>query len=145
MYYRRKVIMALIERFGGKLKPTDFQKLLLVDARKNSFSMKYGFSKKQLKGMCEKMGIHFMHIPELGIDSGKRKNLESEKDYEALFKEYEAETLPEWKEQLSKLYELFKEYERVANTCFEKEHTTCHRHKISGHLQKEFGVLVEHL
>lgn len=118
---------------------------LLVDVRKNSFSMKYGFSKKQLKGMCEKMGIRFMHIPELGIDSGKRKNLESENDYEALFKVYEAETLPERKEQLSKLHEIFKEYERVAITCFEKEHKSCHRHKISDHLLKEYEVPIEHV
>lgn len=118
---------------------------LLVDVRKNSFSMKYGFSKTQLKGMCKKMGILFMHIPELGIDSDKRKNLMSESDYETLFKEYESETLPDRKEQLSKIYELFKEYDRVAITCFEREHTSCHRHKISDLLQKDYGVPIEHL
>lgn len=118
---------------------------LLVDVRKNSFSMKYGFSKSQLKGMCEKMGIRFMHIPELGIESGKRKKLESREDYNRLFKEYETDTLPNREESLQKLMELFKEHERVAITCFEKEHTSCHRHKISKYLNEEFGVPVEHL
>lgn len=118
---------------------------LLVDVRKNSYSMKYGFSKSQLRGMCEKMGIRFMHIPELGIDSDKRKNLESVNDYEVLFNDYETKTLPEREEQLSSLNDLFKVHERIAITCFEKEHTSCHRHKISELLQKDYGVPIEHL
>lgn len=118
---------------------------LLVDVRKNSFSMKYGFSKNQLNGMCEKMGILFMHIPKLGIESDKRKQLETREDYNRLFKEYENDTLPKREESLQKLMELFREHERVAITCFEKEYTSCHRHKISDHLEREFEVPVEHL
>lgn len=118
---------------------------LLVDVRKNSFSMKYGFSKSQLKGMCEKMGIRFMHIPELGIESNKRKKLETKEDYNRLFREYETDTLPKRDEYLIKLKEMFEEHKRVAITCFEKEHTSCHRHKISDHLERKFGVPVEHL
>jgi hypothetical protein len=34
MYYRRKILLALIERIGGELKPTHFQKLLLVFTRR---------------------------------------------------------------------------------------------------------------
>lgn len=34
MYYRRKIILALIERFGGELNPIDFQKLMLVFTRR---------------------------------------------------------------------------------------------------------------
>jgi len=34
MYYRRKIILTLIERFGGELKSTDFQKLLLLFTRR---------------------------------------------------------------------------------------------------------------
>ncbi|MDZ7754780.1 DUF488 domain-containing protein [Rhodohalobacter sp.] len=118
---------------------------LLVDVRKNSMSMKYGFSKSQLKNMCQKMGIEFMHIPELGIESNKRQNLDTSKDYELLFKEYEQEILSQRKNQLNQLIELFEKYERVAITCFEKEHLSCHRHKISDYLHAEYEVPIEHI
>ncbi|WP_103665012.1 DUF488 domain-containing protein [Gracilimonas amylolytica] len=118
---------------------------LLVDVRKNSMSMKYGFSKSQLKNMCQKMGIEFLHIPELGIESDKRQNLNTPKDYELLFDEYKRETLPNRDTELNQLKELTEKYERVAITCFEREHTSCHRHKISDHLHEEYGVPIEHI
>jgi uncharacterized protein (DUF488 family) len=118
---------------------------LLVDVRKNSMSLKYGFSKSQLKNMCKKMGIEFLHISELGIESNKRKNLNTQKDYELLFDEYEREILPSRGEELNRLQNLIEEYERIAITCFEREHTSCHRHKISDHLHAEYGVPIEHI
>jgi len=30
MYYRRKIILSLLQEFGGKLKRTDFQKFLFL-------------------------------------------------------------------------------------------------------------------
>lgn len=118
---------------------------LLVDVRKNSMSMKYGFSKSQLKNMCQKMGIEFLHVPELGIESGKRKNLNTPKDYELLFEEYKRETLSSRNNELKQLKELTEKYKRVAITCFEREHTSCHRHKISDHLNIKYGVTIEHI
>jgi uncharacterized protein (DUF488 family) len=118
---------------------------LLVDVRKNSMSMKYGFSKSQLKNMCQKMDIEFLHIPELGIESDKRKNLNTKKDYELLFDEYKRETLPNKDAELNELRKLTQKYERVAITCFEREHTSCHRHKISDHLHTQYGVPIEHI
>ena len=118
---------------------------LLVDVRKNSMSMKYGFSKSQLKNMCQKMGIGFLHIPELGIESKKRQKLDTQKDYEFLFKEYEEHTLPNKENEIILLKELVEKNERVAITCFEREHTSCHRHKISDHLYTKYGVPVEHI
>ena len=118
---------------------------LLVDVRKNSMSMKYGFSKSQLKIMCKKMGIEFLHISELGIESNKRKNLNTPKDYEHLFNEYEQEILPSKGKELYRLQNLVEEYKRIAITCFEREHTSCHRHKISDHLHAEYGVPIEHI
>lgn len=118
---------------------------VLVDVRKNSMSMKYGFSKSQLKNMCQKMGIKFLHIPGLGIESDKRQNLNTPKDYERLFDEYKREILPNRNTELKQLMELIEKYERVAITCFEREHTSCHRHKISDHLHSEYGVTIEHI
>lgn len=131
------------EEYINKLIQKDVK--LLVDVRKNSLSMKYGFNKSQLKSMCNKMGIEFVHISELGIESKKRKNLDSKAEYQELFEEYEQETLPEATDQLERLYKLYQEYQRVAISCFEKEHTCCHRHKISDHLQEKYGIQIEHL
>ena len=131
-----------VEAYMNKLVSKDVR--LLVDVRKNSMSMKYGFNKSQLKSMCKKLGIEFIHLSELGIESDKRKNLDSKADYEELFEEYE-KTLPERTEQLEELYSLFKEYKRVAITCFEKEHTSCHRHKVSDYLNSKYEVPIEHL
>lgn len=132
-----------VEEYMNRLYKKNVQ--VLVDVRKNSLSMKFGFSKSQLREMCQKMEIQFIHIPELGIESNKRKNLETPADYEELFEEYETATLPHRKEHLERLKKLFEEYNRIAITCFEKEHTSCHRHKISDYLQKEYEVPIEHL
>jgi uncharacterized protein (DUF488 family) len=131
------------EAYMNKLLKKDVR--LLVDVRKNSMSMKYGFNKSQLKSMCNKLGIKFIHLSDLGITSDKRKNLESKEDYEVLFKEYEQETLPNQVEQLEKLYKLYQQYGRIAITCFEKHHAYCHRHKVSDYLNEEYRVPIEHL
>jgi len=118
---------------------------VLADVRKNSISMKFGFSKKQLKSMCEKMGIYYIHVPELGIESQKRKNLDTKSDYLELFEEYNQEILPAKRVYLEEIYNYYIQYDRVAITCFEKDHTCCHRHKISNYMHEVFGISVEHL
>ena len=59
----------------------------------NAYSQKYGFSKTQLTKACEGVGIEYIHIPELGIESDKRKDLKSQEDYDTLFEDYENTTL----------------------------------------------------
>lgn len=61
---------------------------LLCDVRKNPVSRKYGFSKNRLKEYCAKLDIGYEHIPELGIESQKRKSLNSRQDYQNLFTDY---------------------------------------------------------
>jgi uncharacterized protein (DUF488 family) len=51
---------------------------MLCDVRKNSLSMKYGFSKSQLKNACEGVRIKYEHMPDLGIESDKRQELHSQ-------------------------------------------------------------------
>lgn len=103
---------------------------LLCDVRKNSLSMKYGFSKSQLKNACESIGIKYLHIPNLGIASDKRQELKTMADYKKLFKEYENTTLKQNYDSIEKLYALIKEHRRVAITCFEKEVCMCHRGRV---------------
>lgn len=109
---------------------------LLCDVRKNPLSMKYGFSKNQLKNACESIEINYIHIPELGINSEKRTNLNTMSDYKKLFDEYEQTTLIENKDQLQKILDLTHEYQRIAITCFEKEPCMCHRSRVAKSLLK---------
>jgi hypothetical protein len=103
---------------------------LVCDVRKNPISMKYGFSKQQLKKHLEKINVAYIHLPELGIESEKRKDLKSQEDYTRLFNWYEQKVLPTKNPFLKQLVEYFKEYKRIALTCFEASHLNCHRHKV---------------
>lgn len=109
---------------------------LLVDVRKNPISMKYGFSKTKFRSYLENARIKYVHIPEFGIPSNLRQDLDSPEAYEKLFKYYSSEILPKQLEAIKKLKILINKYKRVVLTCFEKEHYKCHRHKISEHLVK---------
>jgi uncharacterized protein (DUF488 family) len=122
-----------LEKYLNKLIIQDVR--LLCDVRKNSFSMKYGFSKSQLSHACEQVGIAFLHLPELGIESDKRKELKTLEDYRILFKEYKSSTLEQNHSHLLKLASLFDRYPRIAITCFEASHTMCHRGCIANALK----------
>lgn len=101
----------------------------LVDVRKNAFSRKYGFSKGELKRTLEKMNIEYMHMPELGIVSEKRRELKTVEDYQALFREYYS-TLDRKKESLNRLMEMGKK-KKIALMCFEADVRYCHRGQIA--------------
>jgi len=107
---------------------------VLVDVRKNAYSMKYGFSKGILSKACENVCITYVHMPELGIESEFRKDLKTQDDYDKLFLQYERTTLVKSKAQLSALKKLVDEGGRVALTCFEKDFRQCHRSRIAKQL-----------
>lgn len=106
---------------------------VLIDVRKNPFSHKYGFSKGTLAPVVNKLGIKYLHIPELGIVTEKRKKLETLEDYQILFDEYET-TLPNKEAYLNIIIEYMSKYGRVALTCFEKNVEMCHRTRIKNYI-----------
>jgi len=117
---------------------------VLVDVRKNAHSMKYGFSKKTLQGAVENLGIKYIHIPNLGIESENRKMLQTKADYDALFANY-AKTFKTKVEDMAYLNELIKSEQRVAITCFENDVSYCHRGVIAKKMKSGFKVEVKHL
>lgn len=112
---------------------------LLCDVRKNSLSMKYGFSKSQLKNACEGVGIIYEHIPDLGIDSDKRQELKIQSDYDKLFQQYKRETLTRTQDQQEYILELLKKHKRIALTCFEANICQCHRKHLAEAVTKLQG------
>ncbi len=120
---------------------------LLCDVRKNPLSRKYGFSRKTLSDTLDKLEIAYTHIPGLGIVSEKRQGLSAQADYDRLFDEYERVTLKKHASDLVILYELFRQYKRVAITCFEARPDMCHRGRIAEALGKrpDWDFPVQHL
>ncbi len=139
---KRKPVMATIGYEGGSIE-TYLNRLiqadirLLIDVRKNPISRKYGFSKNTLSKLLSKIGVDYIHIPELGIQSVDRKNLNTQKDYEKLFLSYESTVLNTEVKSLELVFNLYKEKRRVALTCFEKDHHQCHRSRIAERLAQE--------
>lgn len=106
----------------------------LVDVRKNPFSRKYGFSKKQLLQATTLAGIEYRHLPVLGIPSEMRRHLNSEHAYRELFEHYEQHILPEQQDAIEQIKGLLANAGRIALTCFEADPRFCHRHKITEYL-----------
>ncbi|EMK04119.1 MULTISPECIES: DUF488 family protein [Leptospira] len=123
-----------VERYVTELIRENIQ--VLCDVRKNPLSMKFGFSKTQLKTILETVGIEYIHIPGLGIDSAKRQEINTRKDYEKLFRDYEATTLRGNLKDLKSIAELFNKRHRIALTCFEADSSCCHRSRTAKALLK---------
>ena len=118
-----------LETYINKLIINDVH--VLCDVRKNAYSQKYGFSKSQLQKACLGVGIQYVHIPDLGIESEKRQELNSQADYDRLFERYEQTTLINNHSALLRVRELIETENRVALTCFEKNPLQCHRSRVA--------------
>jgi uncharacterized protein (DUF488 family) len=118
-----------LETYINKLIINDIN--ILCDVRKNAFSQKYGFSKSQLTKACKGVGIKYIHIPDLGIASGKRQCLQSQTDYDALFEDYKNTVLRQNTKDISCLFDLLKQEKRLALTCFEANINQCHRKHLA--------------
>ena len=120
---------------------------LLCDVRKNPVSMKFGFSKNQLKSALEQLNIEYVHLPELGIESNKRQNLDTDEAYQILLKNYEENTLPNKSSFVEQLFRLLLNKKRIALTCFESNYNNCHRSRVSNAIQTlpEWKYSVKHI
>ncbi|KLU58739.1 hypothetical protein CEB3_c47560 [Peptococcaceae bacterium CEB3] len=120
-----------IEAFINGLIQNDIR--LLCDVRKNPLSRKFGFSKGKLEHITGTVGIKYVHIPGLGIESAKRGSLETIEDYRCLFSDY-ARTLPNLTPLLERVYSLLCSDMRIALMCYEREPEMCHRHVIRDYI-----------
>lgn len=118
-----------LEEYLNRLIKNDVK--VLVDVRNNPLSMKFGFSKKQLKAFCENLGIDYVHIPEVGIQSDQRQELNTQKDYDNLFEIYKKQNLQKTISQQQEILRLLKEKKRIALTCFESNICQCHRKHLA--------------
>ena len=129
-----------IESFINSLIQNDVR--LLCDVRKNPLSRKFGFSKGKLEHIVQTVGIKYVHIPELGVDSNKRYSLETMEDYKRLFRDYE-EKLFIKRDSLNEVYTLLQQNARIALMCFEQKPEMCHRHVIRDYILRAKRVRSE--
>ncbi len=109
--------------------------------------MKYGFSKNQLQKACNGVGIEFIHIPEVGIESGKRQQLNSQADYNKLFTFYRQNILIFQTIKQMEILQLLKIKKRIALTCFEANICQCHRKHLAESIAKleNFCCEIKHI
>ena len=112
---------------------------ILCDVRRNPISRKYGFAKNTLAKGCEGVGIRYEHLPELGIASKLRQDLETQADYDVLFADYKKESLPLQGQALTKIHEWIRSGESVALTCYERLSRQCHRHCVAEAVERKSG------
>jgi uncharacterized protein (DUF488 family) len=120
---------------------------VLIDVRNNPLSMKFGFSKNQLKKFCGNVGIDYVHIPEVGIRSEQRKELSTRADFDKLFASYREEILPQTVTHQTEILNLLIRERRIALTCFEANIEECHRKYLGDAIEKlpNFKYKVQHI
>ena len=120
---------------------------VLVDVRNNPLSMKYGFSKSQLKKYCTSLGIVYIHIPEVGIEGDQRQELTTQSDYDKLFATYRKHNLTQTKSYQEDILNLLKQHKRIALTCFEANICQCHRKHLAEAIETlpDFNYEVKHI
>jgi uncharacterized protein (DUF488 family) len=120
---------------------------VLVDVRNNALSMKFGFNKNQLKKYCTSLGIDYVHIPEVGIQSEQRQVLKTQTDYDNLFVVYRQHNLGKTIASQYEILKLLQQYKRIALTCFEANICQCHRKHLAEAIENlpDFKYEVKHI
>jgi uncharacterized protein (DUF488 family) len=108
---------------------------VVIDVRRNAYSMKFGFSDRKLRDYLDKINIEYIHMADLGIPSDLRKDLVTHDDYQSLFVEYAKEL--DDKQDLLKFIEDIGANKKAALMCFEKDVNYCHRSVIAEKLRAD--------
>lgn len=116
----------------------------IVDVRANPVSRKYGFARSSLVSLAGRLGLGYMHCPELGIPSEKRRDVQTPDEFRQLFGYYEREILPEEGDAVAKVAEVVKTVPSVL-VCMEKEAVDCHRSRLATRVASLTNLKVVHL
>jgi len=116
----------------------------LVDVRNNPVSRKWGFSKTSLSNLCERLDLEYVHMPQLGIQSPRRRCLKTLDDYNRLLDEYEHHDIPRRMEAVARLRQMMEE-KASALVCMEADPSMCHRGRLADVLRSLSGLKVCHV
>jgi len=116
----------------------------ICDVRANPVSRRYGFARKSLNDISEKLGIDYFHFPELGIPGNLRLNLSDYNSYQQLLDLYETQLLPRCYRHVLKLSVLMKDKPSVL-VCMEKDVDCCHRSRLAKAVAETSALPIVHL
>lgn len=116
----------------------------LVDVRHNPVARRYGFHKSTLGRLCGKLGIDYTHMPELGIRSEERQNLDEPGARRSLFERYASSTLRSERSAIKAVADLVAERPSVL-VCMEAQACDCHRSHLAKPVAALTGLPIRHL
>ena len=116
----------------------------LVDVRANPVSRKYGFYKSRIRQICHQVDIDYTHVPELGISSLDRAQLNGSASRKRLLRDYEITMLPAKTIELDQLALRIRR-SPCALMCAEAHPENCHRGKLAQELAARTGFSIVHL
>lgn len=116
----------------------------IIDVRRNPVARRYGFHKGRLDSLCGKVGISYVHVPEVGIPSELRRNLEGPDARAELFEKYDTELLPRQPEAIARIAGMMTELPS-ALMCMEADPAMCHRSRAARAVASAADLPVEHV
>jgi len=131
-----------IDKFFNRLLETGIVRLL--DVRSHAYSRKYGFTGHTLRRIAEKVGIEYIHMPQLGIPPTERRNLKTWEDYQEVLNWYDNTVIPASPEHLSVVAESISAAP-TAVMCYERDPEYCHRGRLAKAISKQTGLPVIHI
>ena len=119
----------------------------MVNIRNNPLSMKYGFGKRKMKKYSASLGIGYVHISEVGIQSKQRHELNTQTDYDKMFAVYRDNNLNEKTISQNEILKLCIQYKRIALACFKVYICQYHRKLLAAAIKTlpDFNHKVKHI
>ncbi len=118
--------------------------MAIIDVRANAVSRKYGFAKGTLRELLARIGVDYIHLPDLGIPAAMRNGLSGSGGYDDLLEHYEQSILPGARTSMEKVREAMRE-RPAALMCFEADASRCHRGRIAKALVTESDMPIVHV
>lgn len=116
----------------------------LIDVRRNPIARRYGFHRSTLARLSDRLGIRYSHVPELGIASELRQQLDTPADYQDLFRRYESTTLKSEQRAIDTIADWIQRSPSVL-VCMEANPKCCHRARLAEPVSRATGLPIYHL
>ncbi|MCK4593226.1 DUF488 domain-containing protein [bacterium] len=117
---------------------------LVLDVRRDPYSRKAGFKKRELEKALPAEGIAYRHEPRLGVPKEIRESFRGNVDPSSFAAWYRSEVLPVYPDLLEELAKLVGSTPTVL-LCYEADPRRCHRSHLALELSRRSGLRVMHL
>lgn len=116
----------------------------LIDVRRNPVARRFGFHKSTMQRHCADLGISYTHIPELGVPSEQRTELNGPQSYSRLFDYYEKAILSAQHASLESASSMIQQ-EPSALMCMEADSACCHRSRLAAAIAEMTNLQIKEL